>query len=286
MLLFQGELADLDQLEGLPIEPFGSSPLEKLIITGLYGLSLLAIGFWLWMLYEASRRESDRSTWMWALIVAGLFGFRLSVLLPTFVAALYFFSQWSPGRNIRLPAGIRRLTTRRQMVQLETAAKQIGNAHQFVQWGDALRDVGQIQEADEAYTSALAKEPDNLPALWGAGQTNAALNQHEQACEKFRHALSIDSQYKFGDVSLALGRSLVASEREVEAREHLSDHIKRWRQPEALFLLASLESQQGETQRARELLEALILDVDGSPKGIGRRHAVWRSKAKRLLSKL
>ena len=143
-----------------------------------------------------------------------------------------------------------------------------------------------MEQADEAYNEALKKEPDNIQALWGSGQTLISRSRFAAAKERLTRVLEIDPQYKFGDVSLELGRSLAELGEKDAAREHLDEHIRRWRHPESVYMLALLEAERGQTEVANEHLRAMIMDIDGSPKGIARRNGMWRSKAKRMLNRL
>ncbi|MCH9789452.1 MAG: hypothetical protein K0U82_01435, partial [Planctomycetes bacterium] len=70
------------------------------------------------------------------------------------------------------------------------------------------------------------------------------------------------------------------------AREQLAKHTKRWRQPEALYILATLEVDAGDNQAARKTLQSMLLDINGSPRGIARKFVRWKSKARRLLKRL
>lgn len=171
-------------------------------------------------------------------------------------------------------------------MRLETAAEQIGNPHQFVQWGDALREVGKLDQAARAYERALAKEPVNLPALWGAAQVAVSQKRFADVGTLTRRILDKDPQYKFGDVSLAYGRALNELGESDAARVHFEHHAKRWRHPEALYLLSQLYVTQGQPQLARQQLLGLIQDINGSPVAIARKFGRWKSRARQLLRKL
>jgi tetratricopeptide (TPR) repeat protein len=235
-------------------------------------LPLLA--FKVWMLVECARKDPDRAFWFWV------------VLIVPFAEFLYFFVRWLPAGGVRLPAGLRKWTRGRELARLETGARQIGNAHQWVQFGDALRDVGQVVRAREAYERALAREPGNTQALWGAALVDLAQHDFARAHERLSRLLAIDPEYKFGDVSLAYGKSLYKCRGAREALEHLEQHVRRWRQPEALYLLAAIHADLGQAEEAREHLEALLLDLNGSPPAFVRRHRVWKSRGRKLLRKL
>ena len=121
---------------------------------------LLGLVGWIWMLVHCYQHEPDREFWFWVMI-----------FIPP-AAFVYFFARWLPSRGggrATMPKGLKRWSRGREIQQLEIAAQQIGNPHQWIQLGDALRDVGRYADAAEAYDKALAKEADSLPALWGAG---------------------------------------------------------------------------------------------------------------------
>ena len=116
---------------------------------------------------------------------------------------------------------MRRWTRGQELARLETAAIQIGNPHQFIQWGDALRDIGLLDQAATAYQRALAKEPHNLPALWGAALVATSQQRHTDVRQLTGRILEQDAQYKFGDVSLALGRAMIDMGETTIAIEHM-----------------------------------------------------------------
>ena len=58
-----------------------------------------------------------------------------------------------------------RWTKGRQIPRLEVAARNIGNAHQFVELGEAYRETGKTDRAAECFKRALQKDPASMPAL-------------------------------------------------------------------------------------------------------------------------
>lgn len=238
-------------------------------------LGLVYLAFFFWMLWHCMRTEPDRQYWLW-----------LMIMVPGIGAMVYFVTRYLPSADVRVPAFLRRWTRGREISRLETAAVQIGNPYQFVQWGDALRDAGMLDQATDAYSRALAKEPQNLTALWGAAQVAAVQKRYSEVCLLTKMILDKDPQYKFGDVSLAYGKAKLELGDIAEATTHFEQHVRRWRHPEAVYLLADLHAQQGHTQVARDHLQALLHDINGSPAAIARRAGRWKSRARQLLRKL
>ena len=243
------------------------------VLSSLSGL--VTTGGWIWMLVHCYQHEPDREFWFWVMIF----------IPPS--ALVYFFARWLPaGRGATVPKGLKRWSRGREIQQLEIAAQQIGNAHQWIQLGDALRDVGRDAEAAEAYDKALAKEADSLPALWGAGIARIEMKEPGLAREHLEQGLAIDPKYKFGDMSLAYGRVLCEVGELDKAAEHLEQHVCRWRHPEALYLLATIELERGNPAQAQSHLQGLLLDINGSPQAIARKHNRWKSRASKLLKQL
>ncbi len=104
--------------------------------------------------------------------------------------------------------------------------------------------------------------------------------------QRLEQVLKIDPQYKFGDVSLTYAKSLLELDRVEEATAHLQKHVRRWRHPEGLYLLAWLDSQAGRTQDARDNLQAMLMEIESSPPPIARKQGLWRRRGLQLLRKL
>ena len=264
-----------DDFANLPGSSMGGATWWPYALLSMRFTTVLYFAFWLWMVWHCLRTEPDRFLWLWVLFVVQGVG-----------PVLYFVLRYLPSIELRPPSFLRRWTRGRELARLETAAVQIGNPHQFIQWGDKLREVGRYDEAGNAYDRALTKDALNLQALWGAAQVATIRKQHERTRDLTRQILDKDPQYKFGDVSLMHGKALVElGERDAAAR-HFELHIKRWRHPEAVYVLAKLLADQGHTQTARKHLQSLLHDINGSPAAIARKHGRWKSRAKQLLRKL
>ena len=264
-----------DDFTDIPDSAVAGAPWWMFALLSLQLTTFLYTAFWLWMIVHCLRTEPDRFLWLWVLCV-----------VPGVGPMVYFVLRYLPSTQIRPPSFLRRWTRGRELARLETAAVQIGNPHQFIQWGDVLREVGRYEEAGSAYDRALQKDALNLQALWGAAQVATVRKQHERTRDLTRQILDKDPQYKFGDVSLAHGKALVELGKRDAAIGHFEQHIKRWRHPEAVYLLAKLFTEQGDTRIARDQLQSLLHDINGSPTAIARKHGRWKSRAKQLLRKL
>jgi hypothetical protein len=269
-------LAQLTEHAPPPDGGLGWFWLPMLMLWGSASLLTLAYSaFWLWMMIECLRSEPDRFFWIWLMIIAPFPG-----------AIVYAVARYYPALEHRSPGWLSRWTRGKELARLEAAAQQIGNPHQFIQWGDALRGVGKWKDAGEAYQQALQKDAVNLQALWGS----ALVAEHDQNWTDVesltRQVLDKDPQYKFGDVSLLRGIALLEQGKTDEARSQLEQHIKRWRHPEALYRLAEICRNSGDDAAARDHLRAMLQDLNASPYAIARKHGRWKSRAKKMLRQL
>ena len=266
----------LSQLpDGIPVpEVHGvaASPLWGLV----EGAStLLYFVLFFYMLYHCNRNDPDSRFWFWIIIIAQPLGL-----------IAYILVRFLPSREIHLPDFFRRWTRHRELTRLEIAAEQIGNPYQYILWGDALRDVRKFDQAGEAYRMALAKEPQNLQALWGAAQVALVQKRFEDTKSLTAQIIERDPEYKFGDALLAHGRALFELGDIEGARTVVEQHVRRWRHPESLYLLAEIHDRLGDARSAKDCLTMLVKDINASPTAIARRYSRWKSMAQRMLRKL
>lgn len=272
MLAMFGLLAEAGTVH--PVDQMYLELAVPFLVVGMFFwfLTLVYSAFWIWMLVHCFRTEPDRFFWIW-----------LMVIIPFPGALIYGIVRYLPEANLKPPEFMRRWTRGKELQRLESAAQQIGNPHQFVQWGEALNDVGRVAEAQDAFQQAVDRDPRNCQALWGLAQTQFARKQYEPALYAVDRVLEIDPQYKFGDASFLKGRCLMELGREDEARDHLAAHVRRWRHPEALYRLAVLQQKSGDVAAARQTLVAMLQDLATSPAAIARKFGRWKSRAKKML---
>ncbi len=239
------------------------------------GLTLLATGFWIWMLIDCSRNEDDRS-WYYILFFTYILG-----------GVLYFILRFIPRSQGRLPAPsfIKRLIRRKKLMELEAAAKRIGNAYQWLDWGNALYEISDYKGALAKFGLALEKQKDLTEAWWKQALCQEKLRLREECVASLSALLKIDEQYAYGEAALVQGRVLLQLGRKPEAQAILEKHLQRFRLPEALYLLATLYLEEHRDAQARELLETLVSDIQSAPAYHMRRQRVWMRKARLLLAR-
>lgn len=257
------------------VDPQESSWVFLLIMWAIAIIGLAYSAFWVWMLIHSVRFEPDKTFWLWLLVVAPFPG-----------AIVYLVARVIPAADWKTPVWLQRFTRGKELTRLATATETIGNAHQFVQYGDALRDTAQWAEAAQAYEKALRKDPACMPALWGAALVATHQKKPEEVLRLCRQILDRDPQYRFGDASFAYAKALFDTGDTAAGRVHLEKHCQRWRHPEAVYLLAERCIAEGDHAAARAHLLDVLRDINGSPSAIARKHGRWKSRARRLLHQL
>jgi hypothetical protein len=238
-------------------------------------LGMVGTVFWVWMLYDCIQNERDRQTWLWLLIFLNVIG-----------AFLYFISRWLPRAQFPLPAFCRRWTRQDDLWQAEAAARNIGKAHQYVQLGNILYDMGDRVKAADAYTQALTREPDNVQALWGNASIALDQKKFSDAQPYLKELVRVRPDFMYGDPSLTYGRVLFQMGVLDAAKSHLEQHLKSWTHPEAYMLLAKIEQRQGNTHQAREALETMIIKIKSSTPYHFRRNRSFVREGEKMLKGL
>ena len=260
---------------GVYVPCLGMSWPVFLFFGGLALVSLVYSLFWIGMLIHCAWYEPDKTFWLWLLVVAPFPG-----------AIVYAVVRFVPAADWRTPGWLQKLTRGKELARLATATETIGNAHQFVQYGDALRETGQWSEAAKAYEQAMQKDPENLPALWGAAQVAVTQKRPADVCRLCQQILEREPHYRFGDVSFTYAKALFATGETTSGLAQLQRHCQRWRQPEAVYLLAEHCFDNGDHAAAKQHLQELLRDINGSPAAIASMNGRWKSRARRLLQKL
>ncbi|HJU91424.1 MAG TPA: TPM domain-containing protein [Pyrinomonadaceae bacterium] len=116
----------------------------------------------------------------------------------------------------------------------------------------ALFELGRSDEANTALEATLADEPRNLALLAGAAYWLVAHDKHEKAYELARKAVEVESRYTWAQI--ALGRSLIALKRPLEAERAIRTARKFGRFPTLTYELANVLASMGLYEEAAEAL--------------------------------
>lgn len=206
---------------------------------------LVAVVLWLWMLLHCVRRDPDRPTWLWMLLV-----------FPVLGGVFYFLDRWLPLYSGAVAGG--RGVRRRDIEQAEQDARNIGNPHQYLELGDLLWKRRQFARAAEAYRLALERDPEDIRAHYSVGRATLHEGKLDEARTHLSQVIAIDPQYRTGDAALAYGRVLIDLGEYDRAKVHLTADLRRRGDPEARLLLARAILEGGDIDEATSRLEALL----------------------------
>ncbi len=251
----------------------GNSYLLTSLLAGPGGIFILVgQAFWLWMLIDCMKSEGPRSEWRYVLFFGNIAG-----------ALAYFVVRWLPNNPVALPGFMRRWTHGQKLWNAKAATRNIGNAHQYAILGDVQWEMRDTQAAQQAYQTALEKDPKHTNALWGMAQV--ALHNQEFATAKTHLAalLKLDPEARFGEASLLYGKAQFELKEWEAVRPHLEYDIRHWSHPESSLMLATILVQAGELDAARDRLETMLARVEASPIYHHRKHQTTLRKARKML---
>ncbi len=236
---------------------------------------LVGQAFWLWMLIDCMKAEGPRSEWRYILFFGNIMG-----------ALAYFVVRWLPNNPVAMPGFMRQWTYKQKLYNAKAAARNIGNPYQYTILGDTYMNMGDPKEAEKAYGTALAKEQQNVNALWGLAQIAMNGKQYDVAKQHLTTLMKLDPEARFGEVSLLYGKAHFELKEWAELKAHLKEDIRFWGHPESAVMLATILQQDNEADAARDCLESMIAKVEASPMYHHRRHQPTLRKARKLLKTL
>ncbi len=235
---------------------------------------LIVTLFWLWILEDCARHEPNR---LWVAIV-------LLFYFPG--AMLYLLNLALTERSRKIISPVRRLQLQQELRSAKIAVRSIGKDYQYLMLGNVLLELGDLDRAERAYGRALVKAPKHPYALYGAASVAYQQGRCAVAARHLELLLKIDRDHLQGDASLMYAQVLFNLEKRSIAKSHLIHDIERWGHPESIVMLAKIEIQQSNLDRAKQLLQQLLIDLKKSPQYHLNRHQTSLRQARLLLSTL
>jgi hypothetical protein len=238
-------------------------------------VALLLPAFWMLMIFDCIRNERDRQTWLWLLIFLNVPG-----------AAIYFFMRVLPRLDVPMPSFFKRWTLKQKLWNAEAAVRNIGKSHQHVALANLLLELREWEKARDHFQQALGKEPQNTDALWGISIIEMKQKQFVEAKAHLQTLLKKDPKARYGDASLEYGKTLYELQEWDAAIAHFKTDIREWSHPEASWMLAQIQVQQGQREEARDVLDKMLFKIKSSPTFHYKRHRAVIGKAERLFKSL
>ena len=235
----------------------------------------LIIGFCLWMLVDAIRREE----WMWVAFI---------ILFPLLNAVLYFFMVYrgapslGGGGGFTLPGQ----ATRGRIAELEKQIQLLDKAHHHAELGDVYLKQGKLKEAEACYLRALEREPQDLDTRAHFGQCLLQLGRPADAQTYLAAVCAEDPRHEYGESLMALAEAQTALGQGDAAIATWEQVISQHSHARARVQLAELLAAKGQSQRALELAEEVVADDKVAPDYQRRQEQSWVTRAKQLAKAL
>ncbi len=234
---------------------------------------ILQTAFSLYMLVHATKRGAPQYWWF-------------IILLP-FGEWAYFFVVYLPSRKNTFARSFTTFDERPASLEsLARSYRHTPSQHNLTRLAQGLYDAGKYAESNERFSELLAEESTDKEALFGYAQSCLALDETEGAVTSFEHLLKEDPDYRNHSVSFELARLYWKAGRKEDCVTLLSRVCKRTARLEPRVELARYLQALERYEEVREILEAGLDSVAGSPAHAQRvaRPKVW--EAKRILKKL
>ena len=219
-------------------------------------ITVLGFSFIAWMLFTCCQQERGqvRLDWLSILILFNLLG-----------AVAYFLVRWIPQSQLFGSSPIKQRQLQEDLRYAIAEVRNIGNAHQYVKLGHVHLKMGSCDHALAAYQRALKKDPNEVEALWGSAVIEVRNKNLEHSAVLLQKLMKVRPDFKFGEASLMYGQVLFNMGDFNLADQHLQAHLQQWSHPEAILLIAQTQTHQQNTSKACEMLEKMIVDIEGAP---------------------
>jgi hypothetical protein len=233
---------------------------------------ILGTAFTLWMAVTCVRR-GQATPWLWVILV-----------FPAIGAAVYFFAEFL-GPRAFLSRGPRPASNR-EIARLQSEVKRLDNGEAWTDYAQALRSRKRFSQALDAAETATAREPRNIRALYELGLAQMGCQKFAEAARSLASVVEEAPGHDSGEARYALAIACDKSGDKEGALRTLESLARTTSLPKVLFHLATLQSEAGDTEKARESLERIIDESEYVPSYHLREVRPWVRKARRTLSSL
>jgi len=237
----------------------------------------LVVGFQLWMVVDAIRREE----WIWAVCI---------VLFSAFSALLYYFLVYRQGgggggrliKGFELPGA----QTRRRIKELQGRIYHLDNARDHLDLADVYFAQGRLEKAEASYRASLERDPSDEDTVAHLGQCLLRAGRPLEAEPLLSRIVASDPKHDYGHTLMALAETQVALGKSNEALQTWARVLSSHGYARARVQYAELLVKVGQMEQARVELNEVLSDDAHAPKFQRERDRVWIRRAKSLMTGL
>ncbi len=234
---------------------------------------LLLIGFQIWMLVDALRREE----WIWAIFI--FFGFIISTVLYYF---LVYRATPSATRGFELPGA----HDRKRIKELEAQIHHLDKAHHHLQLGDVYFQQGKLAKAQACYRASLERDAEDIDARAHLGQCLLRQKQLAEARPLLEKVCAENPKHDYGHSLMALAETQTALDEPDAAMVTWRQVLEHHAYARARVQLAELYLASNQPELARAEVKEVLADDVHAPAFQRKREKVWVRRAKKLLRRL
>lgn len=245
--------------------------MRRLILTGFAVLAIL------WLLLQLQVLPAPV-----ARIVAPIVGLACSFACPLFFLTILL----APGLYRDTTEGLQhswaRLRTRRiELEDLQRKIARLNKPHHMIQLGALYLRQGKTAKAASWFEKALEGEPDSLEAQYRLGLCYFEQGRYEQAAELLERVHAVKPEYDYGLAYLRLAESQQKLGNVDRASEIYEIMLRFYPgHPEGSYNFALLLADAGDMQRAKELMQEIVVSLRHSPRFQRTRNRHWMLKAR------
>jgi cytochrome c-type biogenesis protein CcmH/NrfG len=261
--------------------------------SGWWLILLLAIGFFLMLMFFAVRTVFGTEDWVAAvvvgfswlpLLVLGFLWGPLRFLLGWIASPFFLFYAWYylGGELGNVSSGLRSRQNFRRM--LDAAAINPHDADAQYQLGLIYQERRQNTEAIQRFKNAIAIDPTETDAHFQLGRIAKDQGRLKDALGHFQEVLNLDEKHRQNEVLRDLGEVYLAAGQNQDARNFLAEYVQyRPYDSEGLYHLALALDRLGQTAEARTQYQLAIDAAKTAPRYRRAALAKWSRLAQRAL---
>lgn len=233
-------------------------------------VGVLVFALQIWMIVDCIRSGNE---WYWILVIL-MFG-PIGILI-------YFFTQMYGSSRIERSFS-KRFVQSRRIQELQAKIHHLDKPDHYAELGDVYREQGKWALAEQAYKSALERDPEMFDARVFLGFVLLADGKPQEAWKLLEPALAQKPGFKSGELLWQCARCQVALGNLSEGRQLyeklLASHGYFEAQYEYVVLLNRLGDKAASVAAAKELVD----DAKHAPRFHQRASRPWMRKARRFL---
>jgi len=235
--------------------------------------AVLVFLFTAWMFVHAIRNGE----YIWAVFIFFFSGF--SALLYFFMVYRASGGSGNPLAGFELPGA----ADRRQIKRLQADIHHLDKPHMHLQLADIYFSQGKLDQAEESYRAAYARDPNDEDIRAHLGNCLARRDKPQEALPLLQAVCAQNPKHDYGYTLMTLAETQAASGQIDAALATWRQVLSLYAYPRARVQYADLLIQKKDYAEARKSLEEVINDAPYVTKFQRKREKVWFDRAKSSL---